>query len=84
MSEDSHTVDEDVVRALAATNHIKIEKTSRKERLKVCTLFEEIARDSRAEAKIEMIKDNEPIEKIIKYSKLPEETILELQKQEDL
>ena len=34
----------------------------------MCTLFEEIARDSRAEAKIEMvkemIKDNEPIEKI--------------------
>ena len=54
----------------------------------MCTLFEEIARDSRAEAKIEMvkemIKDNEPIEKIIKYSKLPEETILELQNQEEL
>ncbi len=84
MSEDSHTVDEDVVRALVATNNIRIDRTKRKERLKVCTLFEEIARDSRAEAKIEMIKDNEPIEKIIKYSKLPEETILELQKQEDL
>ena len=78
MSEDSHTVDEDVVRALVATNNIRIDRTKRKERLKVCTLFEEIARDSRAEAKIEMIKDNEPIEKIIKYSKLPEETILEL------
>lgn len=54
----------------------------------MCTLFEEIARDSRAEAKIEMaremIKDNEPVERIMKYSKLSKETILELQKQEDL
>lgn len=32
----------------------------------------------------EMIKDNEPIEKIIKYSKLSIETILELKKQEEL
>ena len=30
----------------------------------------------------DMIKDNEPIEKIIKYSKLSKETILDLQKQE--
>lgn len=90
--EDSHTVDEDVVRALAATNNIKIEKTKRKERLKVCTLFEEIAKDSmeegRTEANMEtareMIKDNEPIEKIMKYSRLSKETILELQKQENL
>lgn len=44
--ENSHTVDEDVVRALAATNNIKIEKTNRKERMKVCTLFEEIAEDT--------------------------------------
>ncbi|MDE7000446.1 MAG: transposase [Lachnospiraceae bacterium] len=86
--EDSHTVDEDVVRALAATNNIKIDKTKRKERLKVCTLFEEIAKDSREEANIEtareMIKDNEPIERIMKYSRLSKETILELQKQENL
>lgn len=86
--EDSHTVDEDVVRALAATNNIKIDKTKRKERLKVCTLFEEIAKDSREEANIEtareMIKDNEPIERIMKYSRLSQETILELQKQENL
>lgn len=58
------------MRVLAATNNIKIDRTKRKECLKVCTLFEEIARDSRAEAYIEMakemIKDNEPIEKIIK------------------
>lgn len=32
----------------------------------------------------EMIKDNEPIEKIIKYSRLSKETILELKKQEEL
>lgn len=98
--EDSHTVDEDVVRALAATNNIKIEKTNRKERMKVCTLFEEIAKDSRDEGRNEgriegrnegkiemareMIKDNEPIEKIIKYSRLPKETVLELQRQEEM
>ena len=45
--EDSHTVDEDVVRALVATNNIKIEKTKRKGRLKVCTLFEENGYDER-------------------------------------
>ena len=54
----------------------------------MCTLFEEIARDSRAEAKIEMvkemIKDNEPIEKIMKYSRLSRETILKLQEQEEM
>ncbi len=94
--EDSHTVDEDVVRALAATNNINIEKSKRKEQLKVCTLFEEIAKDSRKEGKVEgkaeayieiardMIKDNQPIEKIMKYSRLSREEILELQKQEDL
>ena len=32
----------------------------------------------------EMIRDNEPVERIMKYSKLSKETILELQKQEDL
>ena len=94
--EDSHTIDEDVVRALAATNNINIEKSKRKEQLKVCTLFEEIAKDSRKEGKVEgkaeayieiardMIKDNQPIEKIMKYSRLSREEILELQKQEDL
>lgn len=55
MSEDSHTVDEDVVRALVATNNIRIDRTKRKERLKVCTLFEEIARDSRVEGKMKQV-----------------------------
>ena len=32
----------------------------------------------------EMIENHEPIEKIIKYSRLPEETILELQKEQEL
>lgn len=58
----------------------------------MCTLFKEIAKDSRMEGKTEayiemakeMIKDNEPIEKIIKYSKLSRETVLELQKQEEV
>ena len=58
----------------------------------MCTLFEEIAKDSRIEGRTEanietaqeMIRNNEPIEKIMKYSRLPKETILELQKQEDL
>lgn len=60
------------------------------------TLFEEIAKDSRIEGKAEgrteatietareMIRDNDPIEKIMKYSRLSKETILELQKQEEL
>lgn len=51
--EDSHIIDEDVVRALAATNNIKVEKTKGKGRLKVCTLFEEIAKDSRTEGRTE-------------------------------
>lgn len=32
----------------------------------------------------EMIENHEPMEKIIKYSRLPEETILELQKEQNL
>lgn len=32
----------------------------------------------------EMIKDNEPIEKIMKYSRLSRETILKLQEQEEM
>jgi len=88
MSEDSHTVDEDVVRALAATNRIKIDRTKRKERLKVCTLFEEIARDSRVEASIEFAKrmlsgGKLSVEEIAEYTNLPKETILELKKQEE-
>lgn len=89
MSEDSHTVDEDVVRALAATNHIKIEKTSRKERLKVCTLFEEIARDSRVEANVASAKrmlsgGKLSVEEIAEYTNLSVEIVLELQNQEEL
>lgn len=87
--EDSHTVDEDVVRALAATNHIKIEKTSRKERLKVCTLFEEIARDSRVEANVASAKrmlsgGKLSVEEIAEYTNLSVEIVLELQNQEEL
>ena len=74
--EDSHTVDEDVVRALAATNNINIEKSKRKEQLKVCTLFEEIAKDSRKEGKVEG--------KAEAYIEIAREEILEWQKQEDL
>ena len=93
MSEDSHTVDEDVVRALVATNNIRIDRTKRKERLKVCTLFEEIARDSRVEGKneasIEFAKrllsgGKLSVEEIAEYTNLPKETILELQNQEEL
>ena len=51
--ENDHEVDEDVIRALAATNNIELKKTKRKERIRVCTLFEEIARDNRAEGKAE-------------------------------
>lgn len=89
MSEDSHTVDEDVVRALVATNNIRIDRTKRKERLKVCTLFEEIARDSRVEANVASAKrmlsgGKLSVEEIAEYTNLPKETILELQNQEEL
>lgn len=40
--------------------------------------------DERIETAKEMLQDHEPIEKIIKYSRLPKETILELQKGQDL
>lgn len=89
MSEDSHTVDEDVVRALVATNNIRIDRTKRKERLKVCTLFEEIARDSRVEASIEFAKrmlsgGKLSVEEIAEYTNLSVEIVLELQNQEEL
>ena len=40
--------------------------------------------DERLETAKEMLQDHEPIEKIIKYSRLPKETILELQKGQGL
>ena len=40
--------------------------------------------DEKIETAKEMIENHEPIEKIIKYSRLPKETILELQKEQNL
>lgn len=40
--------------------------------------------EEKIETAKEMIDNHEPIEKIIKYSRLPEETILELQKEQEL
>ena len=40
--------------------------------------------DEKIETAKEMLLGNEPIEKIIKYSRLPKETILKLQKEQDL
>ena len=40
--------------------------------------------ESKIETAKEMLQDHEPIEKIIKYSRLPKETILELQKEQNL
>ena len=40
--------------------------------------------DERIETAREMLQDHEPIEKIIKYSRLPKETILELEKEQKL
>ena len=40
--------------------------------------------DSKIETAKEMIESQEPIEKIIKYSRLPKEIILELQRKESL
>lgn len=65
--ENSHEVDDEVVCALATTNHIIIEKKKRKGQLKVCTLFEEIARDNKAEGKIESI-----LELLEDYGEIPE------------
>ena len=44
----------------------------------------EAAQNEKIETAREMLQDHEPIEKIIKYSKLPKETILELQKEHGL
>lgn len=61
--------------------------------MKVCTLFEEIAKDSRDEGKTEanietarrMIKGGKlSVEEIAEYSNLSEEIVLELQKQEEM
>ena len=40
--------------------------------------------DSKIETAKEMIESQEPIEKIVKYSRLPKEAILELQRKESL
>lgn len=55
----------------------------------MCTLFEEIARDSREEASIEIVKrmlkrGKLSIEEIAEYTNLSVEIVLELQKQEEL
>lgn len=43
----------------------------------------EAKRDEKIETAIEMLRDHEPIEKIVKYSRLSKEDILKLQKEED-
>ncbi len=45
---------------------------------------QETQQDERMDTAREMIKDNEPIEKIMKYSRLSRETILKLQEQEEM
>ena len=40
--------------------------------------------DSKVETAKEMLRDNEPIEKIVKYSKLSKETVLKLQREQRL
>ena len=59
----------------------------------MCTLFEEIAKDSRDEGRTEanietakrMLKGGKlSVEEIAEYSNLSEEIVLELQKQKDL
>ncbi|MDE7476472.1 MAG: transposase [Lachnospiraceae bacterium] len=65
--ENSHSIDKDVVRVLAATNNVKIEKIEKGEGLKVCTLFEEIAKDSRVEERAECI-----LNLLEEYGEIPE------------
>ena len=64
-----------------------------KERIKVCTLFEEIAKDSRDEGRTEanietakrmLSRGKLSVEEIAEDTNLPIETILKLQKQKDL
>ena len=76
--ESRHKVNEEVIHVLAATNRIQL-KISKKEGAKVCTLFEEIARDSkaegRAEATLELLED---------YGEIPEELRKIVMEQTDL
>lgn len=81
--ENSHEVDDEVVRALAATNHITIEKKKRKEQLKVCTLFEEIAKDNKAAGKIEG-KIESILELLENYGEIPEKLRNRISNQTDL
>ena len=46
----------------------------------MCSYVESERQDEKIETAKEMLLGHEPIEKIIKYSRLPRETILELQK----
>ena len=81
--ENSHNIDDEVVRALAATNHITIEKKKRKERVRVCTLFEEIARDNKAEGKIEG-KIESILELLEDYGKIPKKLRKLISEQTDM
>ena len=44
----------------------------------------EATQNEKIETAKEMLLNNEPVEKIIKYSRLPKETILKLQKEQNL
>ena len=44
----------------------------------------EATQNEKIETAKEMMLNNEPLEKIIKYSRLPKETILKLQKEQNL
>ncbi|MCM1236540.1 MAG: transposase [Ruminococcus flavefaciens] len=77
--ENGHDIDEDVINALAAVNHIKITKRERKERLKVGTLFEEIARDSKIENTIE-----NTLEILGEYGEIPENLRETIMRQTDM
>lgn len=84
--ENNHSIDEDVVRVLAATNNVKIEKTKR-EGFTMCTLFEEIARDSRVEGKMEGIIESKAeaiLELLEDYGEIPEELKSKIMEQTDL
>ena len=44
----------------------------------------EATQNEKIETAKEMLLNNEPIEKIVKYSRLPKETVLKLQKEQTL
>ena len=77
--EKEHDLDDDVIRVLAAINNVQIKRTGKKEELNMCSLFEEIARENKAEGKAESV-----LELLEDYGEISEELRMIVMKQTDL